>query len=638
MDSEQLHVLLIEDDAADTKLTREALSASEQVTYLVDDVPSLSEAAVILGKSPYDAVLLELALPESEGIDAVAKFRALCPFPPPLIVLTSHDDQQVALEALDQGAQEYIIKSDIACLSRAIRHAISRQRMLVELNSANEMLKAKNVRLAQLYDAAQQFVDNVSHEFRTPLTVIREYTSIVRDGLDGPLNAAQVEHLDHVLNRSDDLAMMIDDMLDISKLESGGLGIWRQPSRVAEMIKCVIGSLMSRAESRKIRLTSQVAQDLPQVFCDEEKAQRALINLAVNAIKFTPEGGHVEIWAHLAKGGGDMVIGVTDSGPGISPQNLEIIFQRFKQLETNLRSSTEGFGLGLNIAKELVNLNLGTMHVESDVGRGSTFSFTLPRNDSAIVFDRYASRIVAMTDALAEISFIAASIKGTPSKHIAQAVDEFLQRSVRSNDLVLETSDQTWLIVASCPAQDVAASIIRLNQGWEEFGRNCPGNELPILELAHAGTWPLSAGSNRLREEFRAFLDGHVIKCPRHGKVLVVDDDRDVSACLSLRLKLAGYEVLSAFDGEQGLASTIEHHPDAVVLDIRMPKKDGIAVLREMRSSEAMRGTPVVMLSSQIRDQHRALEAGANYFVAKPYEATTVLAAIEASINERSLA
>jgi signal transduction histidine kinase len=633
VERKQLHVLLIEDNPADAKLTRRALEASENPTYRIDDVPSLGEAAIRLGQTPYDAVLLDLGLPESVGVDAVAQFRALCPFPPPLIVLTAHDDQRVALEALDQGAQEYIIKSDIVCLSRSIRHAIVRQQMMQELNTANEMLQGKNVRLAELYDSAQQFVDNVSHEFRTPLTVIREFTSIVRDGCAGPVTPNQIEYLDKVLNRSDDLAHMIDDMLDISKLESGRLGVWRRPYKVAEMITTVIGSLEKRAESKNIRLTRNVEPDLPQVFCDEEKAQRVLINLAVNAIKFTPDGGQVEIWARPATDGAEIVVGVTDSGPGISAENLEIVFERFRQLGTNMRASTKGFGLGLNIAKELVNLNLGKMNVESDLGKGSTFSFTLPCNDHTVVFERYAERIVALADSLSELSFVTASIDSESSKSVVVAMDEYLQRAVRSHDLVIQTSGHTWLVAASCAERDVSAAIDRLNSGWQEYARNCPNVELPELHLTPSGTWPLSAGLSRLREEFRTLIDGRATKRPLLGTVLVVDDDQEVSACLGVRLQLVGYEVLKAFDGQEGLAATIKHHPDAVVLDIRMPKMDGITVLREIRSNESVRRTPVVVLSANIRDQHLALEAGANFFVSKPYEAGAVLSAIESSMS-----
>ena len=636
MPSTELHVLLIEDDAAETKITRRALSESDNPTYRVDDVPSLSEAAISLRKTPYDAVLLELGLPEATGIDAVAKFRALCPFPPALIVLTDHDGQSAALEALDQGAQEYIVKCDIKCLSKSIRHAISRQQMMAEVNSTNEMLKIKNARLAALYDTAQKFVDNVSHEFRTPLTVIREFTSIIRDGCDGPVTPTQIEHLDKILHRTDDLALMVDDMLDISKLESGGLGVWRKPSQITEMINNVIGSLRTRAEAKKVRLTSQLAESLPQAFCDEEKAQRALVNLTVNAIKFTPEGGHIEIWARLGEDGSEIVVGVTDSGPGISPENLEVVFERFKQLETNMQSSTKGFGLGLNIAKELIDLNLGRMHVKSELGKGSTFSFTLPCNESTVVFDHYAQRIVTMATAISELSFISASIDESDS-NVAQVVDEYLQRSIRSLDLAIQTSERTWILIISCLKKDVPQIIDRLATGWLEHVQNCPRVALPTLRLTHSGTSPLSAGLIGLRDEFRALLELGDVQRPCQGTVLIVDDDAEVSTCLGLRLHLAGYKVIKARDGIEGLASTMENHPDAVILDVRMPNKDGISMLREMRSNESVHNTPVVMLSANARDQHRALEAGANFFVSKPYEASSVLSALKSSMAEPSV-
>ena len=631
-------VLLIQSDANDARRTRDALSAGTDVSYQIDGAESLADAVSRLQTKSYDAALLDLSLAESNAVETVAHFWARCPKPPPLVLLAGLGDEAAAMESLCNGAQDYVLKSDLRAdtLSHAIHNAIQSHHCLVKLRAANDMLNVKNQRLSELYDTAQQFVDNVSHEFRTPLTVIREFTSIVRDGCDGPVTPRQIEHLDKVLNRTDDLALMVDDMLDISNLEAGRLGVWRRPSQVTELIANVISSLRTRAESKNIRLVGKFERDLPQAFCDEAKAQRVLINLAVNAIKFTPEGGHVEIWARPADDGADIVVGVTDSGPGISPQDLESVFQRFKQLEINLRASTKGFGLGLNIAKELVNLNLGQMHVESELGKGSTFSFTLPCNDRAIVFDRYAKRIVALSNALSEISFVTASIDADEHT-FAQVVDEYLQHSVRSNDLTLQTSDHTWLIVMSCPERDVSTAIDRLNQGWRDYARNYPAGELPALHLAHCCTWPLSAGLSRLSEEFSSLIEGRAVKGLLRGTVLVVDDDREVSVCMRVRLQMAGYKVLSAYDGEEGLAAVLEHRPDAVVLDVRMPKMDGITMLQRMRSNALTEDTPVVILSANIRDQHRALDAGANYFVSKPYEATAVLSAIDSSLCERAV-
>jgi CheY-like chemotaxis protein len=180
--------------------------------------------------------------------------------------------------------------------------------------------------------------------------------------------------------------------------------------------------------------------------------------------------------------------------------------------------------------------------------------------------------------------------------------------------------------------------IERLDEGWQEYARNCPRGELPELHIRHHSTHAFSSGLEPMTEKFHRLFESRPPKCTAGGTVLVVDDDQEVNSCLGVRLQAAGYDVLSAYDGEQGFAAAIEHRPVAVVLDLRMPNMDGLTMLHKMRSHQGVAQTPVVVLSANIRDQHRALEAGANYFVAKPYEATTVLSAIESSLGERSLA
>jgi CheY-like chemotaxis protein len=254
------------------------------------------------------------------------------------------------------------------------------------------------------------------------------------------------------------------------------------------------------------------------------------------------------------------------------------------------------------------------------------------------LFERYVKQASARTTAAPALSFLAVSIELEPNENAGPVVDEYLQRSVRAHDLVIETSPRTWLVAASCPEPEVAIMIERLADGWRGYARNCPGGKLPDLQITHHGTHSFTAGPKRLNEEFQRLLESHARKQPAGGTVLVVDDDQEVNSCLGVRLQAAGYDVLSAFDGNEGLAAAIQHHPDAVVLDLRMPNKDGLAMLQEMRSNREVARTPVVVLSANIRDQHRALKAGANYFVAKPYEATAVLSAIQSSLSERSLA
>lgn len=629
-----IQILLVDDQESDAFLTNRALSQISTAKYQVEYAINLTEAIEKARTQTFDVVLLDLGLPESAGIETLQRFRSSIDQELPTIVLTGLDDEETALSALQEGAQDYLRKQDVNpfSLSRSIRYSAHRHQLKTQLAQVITSLQQKNDRLRQLYATAQQFVDNVSHEFRTPLTVIREFTSIVRDGLDGPVTEKQRDHLDKVILRTDDLALMVDDMLDISKLEAGLLSVWRRACRVEELLDSVEPVLVGRAASKLIKLSFEIPPDLPMIFCDEEKASRVIINLAVNAIKFTPHGGEVRVWARLDEASSEVVLGVTDTGPGISASNLNTIFERFRQVGQNIRASTKGFGLGLNIASELVDLNLGSMSVESEVGKGSTFSFTLPCHDSPQLFVKYLDRVCADEDTERNVALVMASLEDSqPGRDSAPVVDEFLQRSVRSGDMVLSCDEHSWAILAQTSESEVPQLIQRLQQEWRDYVRNCPNSDLPEFVMECRGTWRLPGEKVPLQKAFEA-----VFAAPQGSsrpKVLVVDDDQELNDCLEMRLQAEGYDVVSAADGVEGLKAVGEHTPDAVVLDVRMPKMDGMQMLEHMRMDNATRDTPVVMLSASIRDQNQALEAGANYFVPKPYLASTVLSAIRSSMN-----
>jgi hypothetical protein len=631
-----IRVLLIDDDPVDADLTERALSKFGATGFEVARAASLAEAESRLRDAQFDVALLDLGLPGCQRDETLGRFRVASGEKLPVVILTGLADESTALAALDRGAQDYLSKDDVTpqLLSRTIRYALQRHQLVDQIESANEELERKNQRLSQLYNTAQQFVENVSHEFRTPLTVIREFSSIIRDGLDGPVTPTQIEHLEKILHRTDDLALMVDDMLDISKLEAGLMGAWRRPSGVVDMLESVRGFLHSRAATKSISLDMTADASLPQVYCDDEKARRVLINLAVNAIKFTPDGGNVRLWATADHDATDVTIGVTDTGPGISRENLAIIFDRFQQVDAGLTASVKGFGLGLNIAKELVTLNLGQMAVASEVGRGTTFSFTLPINAPRAIFQRYLDRLESLEVDAANVSLLIVETGPDNDSATSSVVDEFLQRTIRVHDLVVQHTARSWIIAANCLESNVPRMIGRLTSDWTSFVRNFPNSPLPPLDFGYRSSWTIADQRSELTAAFLALATNGVLRTRPRRTVLVVDDDREVSQCLSVRLQSAGYEVVSAADGEAGLAAALKVHPDAVVLDVRMPKMDGLAVLKELRACESMKNMPIVMLSASIRDQHRALEAGASYFVPKPYEARQVLTAIESSMRE----
>ncbi len=368
-------VLVIEDNPSDVRLLERALEKSRMTVDLtvVSDLASGIDAA---STGSWDVVLADLTLPDAHGLDAVRQLQAAVPdFP--VVVMTMLGCDETALSSLDNGAQDYIVKDQVTpeILERSIRYAVQRQksvvmrRLLEQLQSSERALAKKNRRLSRLYKTAHRFVDNVSHEFRTPLTVVNEYVSLLRDGIVGPLNDDQKRMLDVIGDRSEDLNNMVNDMLDISKLEAGMLGIWRQPCRIADIVDHVGPSLTRKSIVKQVVLQFDIPDDLPDVYADDEKIGRVIINLTVNAIKFCGQPGRVQVWAKYAEQEREVLVGVRDNGGGISPENLTLIFQRFKQVGGNPRGSTKGFGLGLNIAKEGARAPQHGRHQRHERGR-----------------------------------------------------------------------------------------------------------------------------------------------------------------------------------------------------------------------------------------------------------------------------
>lgn len=503
-----LNIISIDDDASDAELLRRRLESAMDSPFRFTHCATPTAARSELLRRPESAVFLDYRLGADCGLDVLREFRS-AGFMGPIIALTGEGDEYIVAELMRGGADDYIAKADISAdlLERALRNAESRhsrrkveqrnRHLLAELRSAKRSLEKKNERLTELYRTAHQFVDNVSHEFRTPLTVIKEFTSILRDGIAGGVNAEQREYLDIVLNRTDDLSTMVDDMLDISKLEAGVLGVSRRVCTVSEIIDDVRTTLDRKAQAAQVTLTIASEGALPTIYCDPEKIGRVLVNLSINAIKFCNPQGHVRIEADRPSPGGAVRFRITDDGPGIAPENLQAIFERFKQIDGGARSSTKGFGLGLSIAKELVHLNFGEITVESEVGRGSTFTFTVPtaepRNVLALYLERRRPSVVSL--------LIATASDGVDSV-LLDGVEDFLQHQLRRSDLLFRARPTRWLIVAAASGIEIERMVSRLEQALAEINRNRPGHELPRFLLTRRGTWHGSAHRDELLQTF----------------------------------------------------------------------------------------------------------------------------------------
>jgi PAS domain S-box-containing protein len=489
---------------AEAELRRMAaiIAGSEDCIYALDAegrVSSANPAARRLhaeGSAPgCDEALLA---PESERVREASALRQ---------VLAGRRVEQYESRRVAADGREFEVSVSIAAIrdeSGAIMGAskivrdISERREKRELAALNSLLGSQNRRLEEMTARAHRFVDDVSHEFRTPLAVIREYSAIIAEGLGGPVSPAQSDWLRAIDVAASDLNGMVEDFLDSSKLRVGRLRVDRRPSSVAAIVAGVRRLLERKASSRGIVLVEDLEPDLPAVFVDEEKARRVVANLVSNAIKFSPQEGRVELAARRTDEG-EVRLSVRDHGAGLAPDAMALLFDRFRQLPNALAPSVKGFGLGLNIARQLVWLNLGRIEVKSRLGEGAEFAFTMPTDDMDLVVRRCFERLSERDDPPARVALLLArpAVAGADLESLRRVV----VGSTWPSDVVLRSADGGALAIFG-PSDDPALWMDRLAQALR-CGR--PG-ALGMVEIA--GTWDWPAGAAAARAALRELVVG----------------------------------------------------------------------------------------------------------------------------------
>ncbi len=468
MKDQPAYVLLIEDNPGDADLVRLRLVEGKSRVD-VNCVRRLSDALVSLKEKLPAVILLDLNLPDSHGVETFRKVLEQAP-DVPVVVLSGQDDEALAMKALHQGVQDYLVKGSISSssLDRAMRYAVERQALLRSLEmSRKQQLEFKN-----------QFLSHVSHELRTPLTCIHQYASLLLDGLAGELKPEQRDHLQIILRSVNQLGAMVRDLLEASRAESGKIRIEPRCVVIGDLIRQAVAMMQPAAHEREIGLEVGLDTRIPLIYGDPGRILEVLINLIENGIKFTPHGGTVTVQASLVQTDPDFVyLSVTDTGCGISPEARALVFERLYQDPNALDNGRKGLGLGLFIAKELVNLHRGRIWVSSEAGSGSTFSFTLPLYSlakllfPAITCDGHLrNNIVLVKVGLRPLS---KPVRANWKEHCRRCLD-VLQRCVYlDKDLVLPPmvasgAEETFLVVAST---DLVRANIMMSRIREQLGK-----------------------------------------------------------------------------------------------------------------------------------------------------------------------
>jgi PAS domain S-box-containing protein len=315
---------------------------------------------------------------------------------------------------------------------------------------------------AELEEARQErsrlqeiFLSHVSHELRTPLTAIYFFMTNVLDGLLGDLTPGQHEHLAFALESVKQLKEMVSDLLDITRVKTHKLAVEPRHVSPTKLIAEAVSTCRTNATTKNVNLRSEIAPDLPFVWADPARVRQILINLIDNGIKFTPENGAVIVESQpVAQDDSFLSVSVSDTGCGISPDNLELVFDRLAQVKSGAEASRSGLGLGLFIARELVLQHGGRIWVESKLGEGSTFYFTLPVFSLAKLCAPILTEPNLKAGSVTLLAVDVAAIEGVMQADLLPEICSVLERCIHSGqDVLLPPMNdaepvQTFFIVA----------------------------------------------------------------------------------------------------------------------------------------------------------------------------------------------
>lgn len=489
----------------------------------------------------------------------------------------------------------------ISTFSRELELEVAKRTMM--LRERTLLLEKANRELRELDRLKSSFLANMSHELRTPMNSIIGYTELLLDRVDGDINEEQEKSLQRVANNSNHLLQLINDILDMSKIESGKIELDPQKVDITQLIEAAASTFKPAFEKKNLTLTFDFSPDLQPVFVDNDKARQILNNLLSNAVKFTDKGGiiiHARPSTVGIKPGEQplfMEICVEDTGIGIKHEDLDKLFDKFSQIDVSSIRQYEGTGLGLSIARGLVVLHKGIIWVESEFGKGTRMYFTLPVRIE--LFAKPAKPVLEtlMADKLAE--------------YFNKPKGAFLKESTYGGK-PLRCWEYTHCGQTSCPAYESDE-----HRCWLIPGTHCKGTAV--------AKWPEKAEFCKACEVIEQLvLREDVVSTeviagkqdPVRKSVLAIDDNPEVIELIRKNIG-SDYKVIGLLNSEEAVAKALEIQPVAITLDIMMPRKNGWQVLQELKNTPETQDIPVIIISI-VDEKNIGFGLGATEYIVKP--------------------
>jgi signal transduction histidine kinase/DNA-binding response OmpR family regulator len=550
--------------------------------------------------------------------------------------------RSVDTDLLELVGETIAIALEVAKARAATRALLDQTRQQAnELERASATLAQKADELAKASAYKSQFLANMSHELRTPLNAIIGFSELMYDG-SVPLDEDTTrEYLGDILTSGRHLLQLINDVLDLAKIEAGKLEFFAEPIELSRVVGEVLAVLRTTSAKQQVDIVTEIPESAEHLVLDPARLKQILYNYVSNALKFTPPRGRVTI---RASGEADRIrIEVADTGIGIAPEQLSRLFADFQQTEEGARKAG-GTGLGLALTKRLVEAQGGEVGVRSVVGKGSTFFAVLPRRTELAQTVRNASEVVVASgdapvilvveDELADRDRLVTvlSSAGYAVEAVAtgsEAVARCQRRSYAAVTLDLLLPDMTGLDVLQ-----------RLREG--------PNGDVPVIVITVVGE-PGAVAGFAVHDVLAKPLDEAAVLESLHragvrpngerSVVLVVDDDPASLKVMAATLGRLGYLAVCEQDPVRGLRAATEDPPSAIVLDLLMPGMTGFEFLEQFRTTDAARGVPVIVWTSKdlAADELVRLRRSAHAVVSKGHEGNArVLAELTSSLQIRA--
>jgi signal transduction histidine kinase/CheY-like chemotaxis protein len=475
--------------------------------------------------------------------------------------------------------------------------------------------KADHLRRAD--EIKSRFLSNMSHEFRTPVNSIIALSRVLLERMDGGLTAEQEKQVRFISKAAEDLSTLVNDLLDLAKVEAGKIEIHPTEFRVQDLFGALRGMLRPLLVSEKVSLIFQEPVGIPPMNTDEAKVSQILRNFISNALKFTEEG-EVRVAATMAPSADAVVFSVSDTGIGIQPEQQEFIFQEFTQVPNPLQKRVRGTGLGLPLTKKLAGLLGGDVSVESELGRGSTFSARIPSVYATPVLteqvletvsplDPQRTPVLVVEDSVETVMLYDKFLKGSGFQVIPASTIH------NARQVVQRTRPEAIILDIRLREEDSWNFLARMKQ--EESTRDIPIIVITNIE-DHVKAMGLGADAYCIKPVERRWLLGKLNEFTRRAevrKILLVDDEETTRYWLRGLLADLGCQILETSRGMDAIRLAREQQPQTIFLDLMMPVVDGKEVLELLKANPATKDIPVIILTSKAleAEEQRSLAAKA---------------------------